>query len=59
MKYRYFPFLGVRKLDQEYKDAFGIPDGWECTALMFEWLGSAVLIAARCVKTEKSNDNGN
>lgn len=58
IKYRYFPFLGIKKLDAEEKELFGIPDNLECRGLVFEWL-SAFFILFGKVYPKKKDDNGN
>lgn len=44
--YRYIPYLGIRKLTAEEVSMFDLDPTFKYTALLFEWLGYCVLIAA-------------
>lgn len=57
--FRYFPFLGVRKFNKEYKELFGIPDDMECTALTFEWGTLVFVVFGKMYPSKKKDDNGN
>lgn len=55
IKYRYFPFVGIKKFDDQDKEAYDIPRGFECTALVAEWFGRLLLITGVVYKS-KDND---
>lgn len=57
IKYRYFPFLGIKKFDDQDKIAYDIPLDLECTGLVFEWLGVLLLISGAVYR--RRDDNGN
>lgn len=57
IKYRYFPFLGIKQLEKDEKELYDIPDNRECKALVFEWLMFFWLIVGK-VYTVKKEDNG-
>ena len=56
-KYRYFPWLGIRKLDSEDVHNFALPRAYKYSALMFEWLDWQVLLVSRATLKEKDGSS--
>lgn len=57
MKYRWFPFLGYKTLNDEEKAQFEIPRELTCKALTFEWLGIFIILVGKVYKDGGTDGN--
>lgn len=55
IKYRYFPFLGIKTFDDDDKRLYDIPLEYQAKCLVFEWGPFSMIILGKIYIQQENN----